>query len=578
MTNNQSNKKKTWFLEILRKDLKLLIFTLTFGILAALLGLATAIFTQKLIDNIIPSKDLGKLTLGIASLATLLLLKVVVSYAHQYVSALHGKAFNLKLINEFFKKLLYLPKTFFDQHQTGGLTARMNDSVSIQQTIAYVANTLVLNVLVLVISCSVLFVYSVEMGLIALTSLPVFLLIAFYYRKKMAQKVRAMLEASATKESNYISTIQNADLVKSHNKQDMFSKINYNTYNWYQEKLFKLNKAGFTIGSAAEFVGTIFFLLMLSYASYITLTNSLSIGEFAATIGIASGMLGPIAALGLSLLQLQGANVAFDRMHEFVSLEPEFKEESDSKKEKLDIIRSIRFKNVSFSYTPQIPLLRNINFLVNRGEMICVYGENGGGKTTILNMIMSLLPHQSGQIQFNNNDIQSISVQHLRNKVAIVAQQSKLFDKTVIENICLDDNYERAAQSISFFKQMGFNEFIDKLPQGYHTMVQENGINLSGGQKQIISLARALYKQPDVLLLDEPTASLDNNSENFVVEKLKEFSKRGIVIMVSHKLKPAKECDRIYVLENGIINMCGSHHELMLTENIYSRSFSELVC
>lgn len=571
---NKDENKWNWFINILKKDIKLLISTIILGLIASSLGMAIAVFSQKLIDTIIPSHNLNKLFIGLSIAAGILLTKIIITYTQQYTGAKYNQQFNMRLIDEFFKNLLLLPKSFFDSHNTGVLTARMNDSSSIQQTITYIANTLILNVLILIVSIVFMFFYSPIMSLMVLAALPIFLTIAFAYKKKVVRNVTKVMESNAKKESNYISTIQNIDLLKTHNKEEMFSNINHDMYGYYQKRILRSTMTGASIGTIAEISGTLLYILMLSYSSYQMIIGNLTVGKFTAAITIASGMFGPIGTLGFAILQLQGARVAFDRMYEFINLDTEYDRNQDEKKIHLEKITNIELKNIYFSYQNEKNILNDLTFKVTKGEILCIFGRNGSGKTTILKLLMYLYKPGHGDIKFNGTDIKDLSIQGFRKKIAIVAQQSKLFDRTVIENICLDSDYTETETAIQFLNSLGFNKYINTLAQGYYTIINENGENLSGGQKQIISLARALCKKPDVLLLDEPTASMDEEAEAFVIETLKKFKKNGIVIIVTHRRNPAKESDKIVILKNGAFQDQGTHQELVLAKNLYSESFS----
>lgn len=569
--------KRRWFYTVFIKDVDLLCWTLFLGLLSAIFGLAISVFSQKLIDEIIPSHNLTYLTIGLGIATCLALIKIGISFIQQYLGLIHSKVFNLSLIDKYFNHLLQLPKSFFDEQKTGGLISRMNDSASIQQTVSYLANGLIMHIITLIVSCSVLFYYSITIGIIALLSFPLFLSIAILFKEKLATKSREAMVANAQKESNYISTIQNIDLIKTHNKHTMFSRMNYATYGEFQDRQFVLGKTGLTLGIMAESIGAMVYMVMLSYASYQVLTGGLTIGEFSATLGIATGMLGPIGALGMALLHLQGANIAFDRMYEFISLEPEFNVDEDKSKEVVEKINTIEFKNVAFSYSKENSLIKNLNFSIKSGEIVSIFGKNGCGKSTLLNLIMSLHKCQSGEILFNGIESTKLSIANVRDKIAVVAQQSKLFDRSVIENICFDFENPDKVAIIDYLNTLGFGEYIMHMQNGYETVINENGQNLSGGQKQIISLARAMCKKPDILLLDEPTASLDGDAEMLVMKILKNYVQYGMVIMVTHKLKPARESNRILVFEGGEIGTEGNHCELLLSNNFYSQRYLELV-
>lgn len=571
--------KSQWFIPILRKDLKLLVLTVVLGVLSSLLGLSTALFAQKLIDNIAPKKDTVLLAEGILLVAGLLMLKLSVSYFQSYIGLVHGQRFNLRLVDSFFQKLLFLPKRFFDENKTGSLITRMHDSSAIHGTITFIVNTLLLNIVNVAVSAIFLFNYSVALGFIALASFPIFLISAMLSKAGMRKKIEKMYEANAENESNYIASIQNVDLIKTHNKQAYFTNINYLTYSQLQENTMLSSKAGLVFGITSESIGTFFYILMLAYASYQTVTGVMTIGELTATLGVATGILWPIGALGNSVMHLQSARVAFDRMFEVISIQHEVELPEDQRKHHLQTISSVDFNNISFAYDLQNPVLTEINFSVEAGEIACIFGKNGAGKSTILNLIMRLYKPDSGVIKFNGIDADELSTIGLRDRLAIVSQQTRLFEGMVIKNICLSESEDDYWKAADYLNALGFQPYMAGINGGYTGLITENGKNLSGGQKQIIALARALNKRPDVLLMDEATSALDGDAEAFVIEKLQQFARNGgIVIMISHRLRPARAATKIIVLENSKVADIGPHGVLMNSENIYSKRVNEVLC
>jgi ATP-binding cassette, subfamily C, bacteriocin exporter len=576
-TNPENLLKIKWMKDLIRKDVKILTSTMLLGVLVSALGLTTAVFSQKLIDNIIPNANTTALIISIILFCGVLFFKLALQYVQRYFGIKQNMDFNLRLTTRFYDNLLRLPKWFFDKYKTGELVARMNDTASIQQTIAFIVNTLILNVLTLIISASFLFIYSVEVGIIALSSLPAFMIISYSFRKKIIKWQISVMESHAKKETNYITTIQNVELIKGANKEDLFSNMNKSIFGFYQQNIFMLGKVGISISIVAEFVGTLFFIVLLCVTSFLAIGKTISIGQFTAILGISAGMLPAIASLAFSNLQLLGARVAFDRMFEFTSLKKEYETVIDEKKDKIDDIKSLKIQNVSFSYEKDTPVLTEVSLEAKRGEIICIFGENGTGKSTILNLVQGFYKPEIGNIFFNDKDINALSILHLRNKLAFVAQQTKLFNSTVIENICMETNPEVTRHAIPLINQLGFDKYFNKLSHGYDTVVHEGGANLSGGQLQLVSFARALYRRPQVLLLDEPTSSMDRETENFIIDLILEYKKNGMVVLVTHKLKPAKISDRIYILKDGIIDSSGNHSQLLKTVNFYSSSFAELI-
>lgn len=294
-----------------------------------------------------------------------------------------------------------------------------------------------------------------------------------------------------------------------------------------------------------------------------------------AILGMCSTLLPGIANLALVSIPINEAKIAFDRMFEFTSIEPE-KETSQIEIEKFE---SLSVHNLSFRFPGRSQLLKGISFQVKRGEIISIMGENGCGKSTLSQIIQQHYSAESGRITVNDTyNLESASTSKWRKLVAVVPQNIHIFNGTVIENIAFDDAGTKPEEVINFLKQYGFVPFIESLPQSLMTIVGEEGINLSGGQKQMIALARALYHKPQLLILDEATAAMDRQSERFVLNLLKHLKKEMGIIFITHRLHVLKSfCDRIYILENGTITTQGNHDSLLKSTNLYSKYWGDLV-
>jgi ABC-type bacteriocin/lantibiotic exporter with double-glycine peptidase domain len=263
-------------------------------------------------------------------------------------------------------------------------------------------------------------------------------------------------------------------------------------------------------------------------------------------------------------------------MFEFTGLGKEELTKAADKKLLRDI-SSISFENISFRFPGRKQILKDISFTVNKGEMITLYGESGCGKTTLINIIQRHYFPESGRYLVNNTDAGRIPIRGLRTNIAAVPQELRFFKGSVIENICLSDLRKEGRDVILFCKKYGFDRFFSRLPLGYGTMLGEDGLNISGGQKQLISFARALYRNPKMLLLDEPTSSMDMEAEEFVIGVLNRFKANAMIILVTHRLRPAKESDRIYIINKGLVEHSGSHEYLKGGNNLYSMSYRTIV-
>jgi ATP-binding cassette subfamily B protein len=272
-------------------------------------------------------------------------------------------------------------------------------------------------------------------------------------------------------------------------------------------------------------------------------------------------------------IPMNEAKIAFDRMFEFTLIDPEGNGvESNAHFESLEV------RNLVFRFSGKKPLLRNISFKVQVGEIISLMGENGSGKSTIIQILQRNYAFEEGSIEINQSVLlEAISLYNWRESIAVVPQDIHIFSTTILENIAFDDAISKQNEVIAFLTEYGFIDFFNKIPQSYLTKVGDGGITLSGGQKQLIAIARALYCNPKLLILDEATASMDRESEQFVINLLKRIQAQMAIIFVTHRLHILKNLStRIYIIESGEIDNFGTHDELMKTENLYSVYWKDL--
>ncbi|MFZ4103582.1 MAG: peptidase domain-containing ABC transporter [Sediminibacterium sp.] len=574
LTSDIKSKKKDWIIQLIKEDYPFLGIALLLGIAIATLGIIMSLFSQRLIDDILPKKNFIKLNLGIALVFMLLIIKEGLSVLRQYFLFSQSKNFNNRIIGNFYSKLLNLPKPFFDTRKIGELTARLTDTSRIQRVISQLAGNVVIDSLVAIVVFVVLFNYSWKIALASLFILPVYFILIYRFNKKIIDSQKTIMSSYAMSESNYISTLQGIEPIKNYNKQELFSTNNNLIYSKYQAAVFSFGKIQIKLGFIANSFGVIFLLGVLLYNSHQVLANQLKIGELMAILGLCSTLLPSIANLALISIPINEAKIAFDRMFEFTGLTPELDKDTIN----LYKFESLRLDNVLFRFAGRSPLLNDISFEVKKGEVIALMGENGCGKSTLTQIISKNYEVESGKMVINeDNQLHNISYESWRRIIGIVPQQPHIFNGTVIENICFEDAAKNPEKVNQFLKEYGFFDFINSLPQSYMTIVGEEGINLSGGQKQMIALARALYHKPQLLILDEATASMDRKSEQFVLNLLCKIKNEMGIIFITHRLHVLKSfCDRIYIIENGTNLKNGTHETLLQSENIYSNYWNDL--
>ncbi len=558
--------QKKWFLDLLKEDYKLLWISVLLGVFVAGLGLAMSLFSQKLIDDILPSNNIKKLISGIGLLTVLLLARVGIGALREFFLLQQSKDFNNRINTNFFSSLLQLPKPFFDTRKIGELVARLNDTQRVQRVIKMLASSLVIDVLVSIISMVFLFMYSWKIGLISLLSVPIYFYIIYRSNKKIINSQKEVMQSYAFNESNYINTIQGISTIKNENKQDVFIKTNEVVFANFQEKISNLGKINIALSWQSGLASVFFLIGVLIYTSIQVFNKEIKLGELMAILGIVSSLMPSIANLALISIPINEAKIAFNRMYEFASIEKE-KEEGQTISE----INSIAIENLSFRFAGRSELFTNINLNIEKGKFTAIVGESGSGKSTLGQILQRFYNFENGAIIVNNQlKLNEIEIKSYRNLIGVVPQEITIFNGNVIDNILLG-NTDTPENIIQFLTYFGFDVYFNQLPQGLATILGEEGINLSGGQKQIIALARVLYKKPQFLILDEATSAMDRNTENFTMNLFEKIKPNCAIFFISHRLNTLKSiADVIYVLDNKTISKSGNHNELMQTDNFYS--------
>lgn len=376
------------------------------------------------------------------------------------------------------------------------------------------------------------------------------------------------MQAYGINESNFIDTIEGIEEIKSHTIEQHVAKITNKIYQFLQSKVSNLGMIRLKYNFLSEFIGTLLILSTFSLTSFLIFMNTLSIGELVAIVSVISGMIISASRLAASNIQVQEARVAFNRLFEFVQIGAETTTANPNTKttNALLAIDSIHIKNLTFRFPGRTQLLSNIELHVRKGEVIAIVGESGSGKSTLLRIIQRFYEPESGELLINEiSSWGEIDLLLWRKNVAYIPQEIKLFNGSVIDNICLIESTPTDKDSvIKFCNELGLHDFFQSLPQAFDTLLGEGGVKLSGGQKQIIAFTRALYKKPQILLLDEPTSAMDERTETFILKMLDQKRENISCIMVTHRIPKSLKIDRVYLLNDSKINE-GLYHGLLIS-------------
>ncbi len=572
----EKKEKRKWLIETIKPDKELLLISVFVGILISLLGVVMAVFSQKLLDKILPSGDLKVLIVSSVLVLLLLCSRVIMSSIRQFMLLSQGKAYNIRIVDSFYGTLLALPKPFFDTRKTGDMVARLNDTMRIQRVISDIASTYIIDILILIITFGMVFWYSVMAGLISLLVLPLLFLLVYRWNKKIIGSQHDLMAGYALNEGNFINTLRGVTEIKSMNWQSVYTARNKLIFGNFQERAFSLGKIKIKLGMITGLAGTIYLIGLLVYTSLQVMGSNMSAGELMAILSLSSSLLPSVMNLALVSIPLSEARVAIERMFEFTRLKSESEVTSTSGED--FAMNQISLEKVTFRFPGQKLFLSDINLQIKKGEIVALVGESGSGKSTLINILMRFYLPESGGLKVNTSlDSSCVSLDTWRHSVGLVPQDVHLFNGTLLENILPNPDEEKVNKLIRLTSDCGLEPFVNSLPLGFATMTGEDGVKLSGGQKQIIAFLRALIHEPDILLIDEGTSGMDRDTELLFLNLLEQIKGKVGILLVTHRINLIRRlCNRIYILDKRTISSSGTHEDLITWDNIYSRFWVDL--
>jgi len=558
--------KRFWFL--LKPHKFVLIQALIGAIVYTLLGFSTSIYIQKLTDFVLVSGNTRLLNLLSLIMICLLVLQVIIGVFKDVFLVKSGQQIDARLILGYYKHLLKLPQQFFDTMRVGEIISRINDAVKIRTFINGVSLNLTVNLLILIFSFCLMFFYYWKLALIMLLVIPLYALVYFIMNKLNKKTERIIMERSADLESQLVESLNSVGTIKRFGLES-FANIKTET------RFINLLKIGYKSAlnsvfssTSSIFIAQLFTIILLWSGSYFVIEREITAGELLSFYAIIGYFTSPVASLIGANKEIQNALIAADRLFEIMDLE---REESENKfKLTQDKIGDINFKNVKFRYGTRVEVFKDFSLTIPKGKITAIVGESGSGKSTLMSLLQNIYPLQSGQVSIGELDLNYIDTESLRELVSVVPQKIDLFAGNVVDNIAVGEFAPRMEHIVDVCKSIGILEFIESLPNGFATYLGENGASLSGGQKQRIAIARALYKEPEVLVLDEATSSLDSKSENYIQNTINTLrEKEKTIIIISHRLSTVIDADKIVVLDKGTVLEEGAHKELYARKEYY---------
>lgn len=566
---NQKTSSIDRFWQLIRPHSGVMILALLGAVIYTILGLASSIYMQKIIDFVIPEGNIQLLNLLSMGMIVILVFQIFIGTLKTIIGLQTGQHIDAKLILGYYKHLLQLPQRFFDTMRVGEIISRVNDAVKIRAFINDVALTMFVNILIVLFSIGLMFMYYWKLALIMLAIIPAYIIIYSISNLVNKKWQRRLMENSADLETQLVESLTAAGTIKRFGLEDYSNIKTENKFIIFLQSIYSSSIKSLYLGTASDFITRLFTIIILWAGCCFVISRELTPGELLSFYALIGYFTGPATSLIGANKSIQDALIAADRLFEIIDLETEGSNETQISLTK-DLIGDIQFNNIYFRYGTRNTVFEGLSITIKKGASTAIVGESGSGKSTLLSLMQNLYPLKEGNITIGGIDIKYITNSSLRKMVSVVPQQIDLFVGTIVENIAIGEFEPDLQKVLNISKQLGIDEFVEKMPATYNTILHENGVNLSGGQRQRLAIARALYRNPEILILDEVTASLDSVSEQKVQETLDWFKSLGkTVIIIAHRLSTIKNCDDILVLQEGKLIEQGKHDELLLKKQHY---------
>ena len=519
------------------------------------------------------SNDNQKAILFVVGIVIILFfLKNVSNYFALFFSTLIRNGVIKDLKKNIYEKIVVLPLEYFSKNKKGDLISRMSSDVNeVQNSFLSIIEIFIRDPLTIIFTLGAMFIISYKLTVFVIIFIPFSGFIISFIGKTLKKKSLLVQKEQAELTSITEETINGIKIIKSFLAEKFFiSKFevtNSRFLNFSNKLINRQNIAA----PLSEFLGILVIGVLLWYGGKLVLIEmELKPAAFITYMGLAYGVLTPAKSISKAFYSLKKGNAAAERVFDIIDMHSEYF--NDSKNNKLNFFRKeIEFDNVSFKYDKS-KVLENISFKVKKGQMVAIVGASGSGKSTLVNLIPRFYENITGKIIIDGFDVKALPRSDLRSIIAVVSQESILFNSSIKENILLGDNSEdadeRLKKSISIANAQ---EFIDEFEEKLNYNVGDNGSNLSGGQKQRIAIARAVYSNCPILILDEATSSLDSKSEKLVQNAIDKLMVDKTSIVIAHRLSTIQNADKIIVLEKGEIVEEGSHEELLKNNSFYKK-------
>ena len=546
------------------------ILSTLFSIIAPLLiGYATTIIFNG-INNIINHTgtiDFNGLISTLTTVVSLYIVSAVFSYLQSYLLIEISTKISYDLRERLMEKITHLPMDRFDDNKRGDILSRItNDVDSLQNGITQAFLQMLTAIITIIGVFLMMLTINIWMTLVTIILIPIAFLVIRFITKHSQSYFLKQLVFKGSLNAQIEETFSGHDIIRAFNQEEeSIEKFNQDNDMWFDQE-WKSQFFSSLNGPLMNFISNFAYVAIAVLGAIFVLQRAIAVGDILAFFQYVQNFTRPIQQITRVMNLIQTAMAASERIFEFLDFDDE---ENPSDKEISTIKDTISFENVSFGYTPNEKIIKNLTFEVKKGEKIAIVGETGAGKTTIVKLLMRFYDIDKGEIKIDGVNIEEYDKHSLRSLIGMVLQDSWLFSDTISNNIRYGDLDASEDEIIDASKQVYADNFIRQLPEGYDSVLNEDSDNISHGQKQLLTIARTILSKKEVLILDEATSSVDTRTEKLIQKAMDKLMENRTSFIIAHRLSTIKNADKIIVIENGEIIEMGTHEELLAEKGYY---------